>query len=709
MYDPSKKWFSIFPRSKDPSVYDPSKKSPRSKDPSVYDPSKKWFSSKDLIAERRRTSDKSSEKKTTYQDVVRRTLLEGGATAFDDEEERLEEVERRRNKSFGLNHLDAATENELDAIKSAINAEAGKIGGNGAGQSGGEDEDGDSFLVEKNGDDPDEDENEKKLVEEARHKLDRGKKRKRDVLAEKYWSGGELTKEEFFLREYVLNEGWRDAATSSTSAVAHKDGGSGGDHTGVQGGKAKTADTKKKRKTDAENRASDGDGNSSSDGDSESEFDWAADDYERTYNFRFEEENGSAIGTFARTNANSVRAPVPSARAKQRAAKSAGKKQDTIRKSEELNRLRALKQKELARRAKQIAGVSGGNLLWVDEMDETDEQYLLKQYGELLEGDYEAEGFDRKMEKCLGLGAGYYEEAENVPDEELLAAVRGENEDNAWADGDVDVAEMAVERGGEEGAEWEDPDQEGQEPDQWGDDPEQNGQESAPDLWFLCDACEKPIKPGKNFYESDKREDYILCQKCWKNADKTNDKFRRCKVPNHAEAPKDWQQCLTELGPREGPGDDCSEQDEEEHGADHHQTTPSLGDSIPDDDSLLAAGLKIHPKYLNGPKFQYFTLPDEGYKKGRERKKSSSGGGLSVADILSKDDKTLNRFTPLKKVTRPYALISDYRDERMEKYEQAKKAEKKSKRKKLVKTGIRKERLDAYKSKRVILKGAAKK
>merc|ERR1719353_2551338 len=83
-----------------------------------------------------------------------------------------------------------------------------------------------------------------------------------------------------------------------------------------------------------------------------------ADDFERAYNFRFEEEGGTEIVGHPRTQEFSLREK-DSSRAKARKAKEERKDAERRQRVEELKRLKAMKRQEIESRLAQIRKASG--------------------------------------------------------------------------------------------------------------------------------------------------------------------------------------------------------------------------------------------------------------------------------------------------------------------------------------------------------------
>ncbi|XP_053573901.1 protein KRI1 homolog [Bombina bombina] len=146
-------------------------------------------------------------------------------------------------------------------------------------------------------------------------------------------------------------------------------------------------------------------------------------DFERKYNFRFEEPDSGLIKTFPRTIAQSVRAKDDRRKEKREEIKER-KKKEKEKKQEELKQLKNLKRKEVLERLEKLKQLTGEKVLGVNEED-------------LLE-DFDPEKHDRIMEKCFG--DDYYgitedqkpqfEDEEGLEDEWNWDTWTGEEEEN---------------------------------------------------------------------------------------------------------------------------------------------------------------------------------------------------------------------------------------------------------------------------------------
>ena len=301
----------------------------------------------------------------------------------------------------------------------------------------------DTFVdLDNDKDNKEESENKNETPEEAEEKiakmtlseaLKKSKIKTKNVnmnLLEQIWGDDKkLSKDERFLRNYILSEGWLDKNTTGLN--------------------------KNLLLIDKE------------DEENEDKFDA----FENKYNHRYEEEGGANITTYQR-NIDSYRHK-DDTRATKRKEHDKRKEEEKKKFKEEL-KTKKLKQaeeiKEKINKLERIAGTEKiGELLEefenkdfnMDEFDQKMNDIFNKEYYNQELDEEEMEKFDAKQERHLKL-----EEKEE------------ENEDKN----------------------------------------ENNNEENDNDeLWFYCDSCKKPLKEGKIKYECKTCEDYTLCKKCYKS------------------------------------------------------------------------------------------------------------------------------------------------------------------------------------------------
>ena len=276
------------------------------KDPEIYKPDVELFSDAsesssdddsassdddDDAAKKKKKKEKKSKgpKKETLREVTARQLLEGGARAFEEDEE-------APSKPSGKSYVE-----EQADLKNAFKAAAAA-----AASDSDSDSDGDS--------DSDSDRGGLKVKRRA-EKPDEGAAAEAKAALGEYFGGeDEVSKEDAFLRDFLLNEKWKEDETKLP------------EHGGY--------------------------------GSSSEEEVEEAEKFEQKYNFRFEEPDGGVIVSHARKIEGTVRRENTSRR-DARAARKERKLSEKERLKAEVRRLKNLKREEIQAKMRQIASVGG--------------------------------------------------------------------------------------------------------------------------------------------------------------------------------------------------------------------------------------------------------------------------------------------------------------------------------------------------------------
>uniref|UniRef100_A0A4W5Q3P6 Protein KRI1 homolog n=1 Tax=Hucho hucho TaxID=62062 RepID=A0A4W5Q3P6_9TELE len=242
-----------------------------------------------------------------------------------------------------------------------------------------------------------------------------------------YWNDPELDEKECFLRDFVLNKGYMekddvDRIPSYDEVV----------------------------NDDVEDSEEDGES-----------FLERQEDFERHYNFRFEEPDAQKIKTYPRTIATSVRSKDERRKLKREEVKDR-KKKEKEQKHEQLKQLKNLKRNEIMQKLRQLQELTGNEQLAFSQVD--------------LEGDFDPQQHDQLMQKFFG--DDYYGEEEGEkPQFEVEELEEHWNWDTWTGEGGE------KEYGGEEGEEEE---HEGEEYDQ----------PNCEDPDFIMDADYDPSQPS---------------------------------------------------------------------------------------------------------------------------------------------------------------------------------------------------------------------
>ena len=247
-------------------------------------------------------------------------------------------------------------------------------------------------------------------------------------LLEQIWGDDKkLSKDERFLRNYILSEGWLDKNTTGLN--------------------------KNLLLIDKE------------DEENEDKFDA----FENKYNHRFEEEGGANITTYQR-NIDSYRHKNDT-RATKRKEHDMRKLEEKNKKKEELKNEKIKKAEEIKKKIDKLEKVAG-----------------TEKIGELLEEfenkDFNMDEFDQKMNDIFNKE--YYTQELNEDELDTL---------NKRQEKHMDLSDEENKSENEK---------------------EPNNEQNEENLWFYCDQCKKALKEGKIKYECKTCEDYTLCKKCFK-------------------------------------------------------------------------------------------------------------------------------------------------------------------------------------------------
>ena len=317
----------------------------KTKDPAIYREDAELFSSDDDDDDdddddaKETKKKKRAPRKETLREVTARQLLEGGAEAYEREDA---EAEARRRHASGRSYVEEQ-EDLKNAFKTAAGMDGKKVSASAERTSSGSDSDSDSDglrvkrraisgFSDSDGDDEEEDD-EKRAATLAKTKL--------GAFFRADGAEGEEDKNEAFLRDFLLNEKWRDP----------EDGGEDG-KSGFTYGRNHDGDRRSHERNE--------NGSGSEDGDSEEDaraFE-EAERFEQKYNFRFEEPDGGVIQSHARTIEGTVRKEKTSRR-DARNARNERKLSEKERLRAEVRRLKNLKREEIRAKMAQIAAVGG--------------------------------------------------------------------------------------------------------------------------------------------------------------------------------------------------------------------------------------------------------------------------------------------------------------------------------------------------------------
>ncbi|XP_039901713.1 protein KRI1 homolog [Simochromis diagramma] len=179
-----------------------------------------------------------------------------------------------------------------------------------------------------------------------------------------YWNDPELDEKERFLRDYVLNKGYLDDDDDDDERIPTYD---------------------EVVQDDVEDSEEEGE-----------TFLERQENFERSYNFRFEEPDSQEVKTYPRNIATSVRTKDDRRKRKREEIKER-KQKEKEQKQEQLKQLKNLKRKEIMEKLKKLQELTGNEQLAFDQAD--------------LDGDFDPKQHDQLMQKFFG--DEYYGEEED--------------------------------------------------------------------------------------------------------------------------------------------------------------------------------------------------------------------------------------------------------------------------------------------------------
>lgn len=429
----------------------------RSKDSRIYDPQVHFFPS-DAGEESDNDEDDEVDKRRTkpkrYKDVVREQTLEQverGIDGIDKDEDAVDDDSTRRS-SHRLVYNEEQAEIRASFLKSTKRLGGGSDGSEDDGDGDNDDE---GLLVVKKKPHRGDDENDEKEFMEQVQRIE--STMQKDEKVDYYVDPkGEVDNGSKFLMNFFKNRAWIDKED--------EDDRESDSEVGI-GQRLKQNDEILPMKTT--------DGNDGNESDASLDHLDKVDDFEAQYNFRFEEAAASQSGadfsliSYARgQTVNTLRRKDESRREK-RLARKERKAAERKAKEEELKRLKNLKRKEMDRKLKEVKKVVG--LTAEDEKDAggIDEAAIMK----LIEGDYDPEEFERKMQEAFGDDFYGNEDKEWKNDKDMRESLLkdedgrvlvGQDDDGDMYDAAGDEAEAEADEGvnGDEEDDWEGEDEE---------------------------------------------------------------------------------------------------------------------------------------------------------------------------------------------------------------------------------------------------------
>lgn len=266
-----------------------------------------------------------------------------------------------------------------------------------------------------------------------------------EEVLQSFWSkSNDLSAKDKFLRNYILTEAWKEK------------------------GETKVTFTKEDEEDDEKSDM--------------------FDNFESSYNFRFQETGGINITTHKRNEEESARLK-DNSRAEKRKEVESRKKQEKEERLKEINMARQLKKEAYQDQINKFLSIAG------KKSSDLSEKVLDKLYNELDKEDFSPDTFDSIMDDIFNKD---YYKVNNAHEEEKL--VEKEILDNEETKKEIEE-EMNDELPNTNN------------------DLELNENETEEETeWWFCDTCKNVIKPGKVMYMSvNEDEDTTLCKPCFKN------------------------------------------------------------------------------------------------------------------------------------------------------------------------------------------------
>ncbi|KAK1154017.1 hypothetical protein AOXY_G29268 [Acipenser oxyrinchus oxyrinchus] len=365
----------------------------KKKDPKIYQTDTQFYSKEDRpsTSEGDPGTQQRKDKPMFLKDYERKVILErGGKYADEEEESDDEEAAKRRERAALPSYIQ-----EQKAIKESFRKFVEDS------EEDDEKDEGFQLLTRRTKTQEEKDREEEDYLNWLKGQKDlEGKEDLQDLrYLHDYWNDPSLDDGEKFLRDYMLNKGYLEG--------------------GEEEHRIPTYDEIVQEEVE----------DSSDEGES---FLNQQEDFERRYNFRFEEPDAELIKTYPRTIATSVRTKDERRKRKREEIKER-KKKEKVQKHEELKQLKNLKQRAVLEKLQTLRELTGNETVGFREGD--------------LEGDFDPQQHDQLMQKFFGdeyYGAG--EEEKPQFDEE-----EGLDEDWNWDNWTGNEEEEAGEGEGEGG------------------------------------------------------------------------------------------------------------------------------------------------------------------------------------------------------------------------------------------------------------------
>lgn len=372
----------------------------KKKDPKIYQTDATFYA-EEVDGEEKPSTSKTAVKPMYLKDYERKVILERGGKYEEDDSDDDEEVAKRMERAASPSYIQeqkALKESFLKFVQDSDEEEEeddADVGEGGAGKA--------QLLTRRIKTQEEKDKEEADYVEWLKGQAElEGPEEVKDMkYLRDYWNDPELDEKECFLRDYVLNKGYLEEDQDDE--------------------RIPTYDEVVQDEVD----------------DSESEgenFLERQEDFERSYNFRFEEPDSQQVKTYPRTIATSVRSKDERRKRKREEVKER-KQKEKEQKREQLKQLKNLKRNEIMEKLKKLQELTGNEQLAFSQTD--------------LEGEFNPQQHDQLMQKFFG-DEYYGEEEDEKPhfDDEFDEAEEHWNWDTWTGENPEDYDEEGEEHGG---------------------------------------------------------------------------------------------------------------------------------------------------------------------------------------------------------------------------------------------------------------------
>ncbi|KAG7491555.1 hypothetical protein MATL_G00005050 [Megalops atlanticus] len=328
----------------------------KKKDPKIYQQDAKFYTEEESVAanDDQPSTSKKKEKPMFLKDYERQVILEKGGKYEDEEDESDdEEAAKRRERAASPSYIQE--QKELKESFRKFVQDSDEEDGDGDGNS--------ELLTRRIKTEEEKDKEEADYLEWLKGQAElEGVEKVQDMkYLRDYWNDPQLDERERFLRDYILNKGYLDEEEED---------------------KIPTYDEVVQDEVE----------DSEEEGES---FLERQEDFERHYNFRFEEADAEQIKTYPRNIATSVRAKDERRKRKREEVKER-KRKEKEQKQAQLKQLKNLKRNEIMEKLRKLQDLTGNQELAFSQDD--------------LEGDFDPQQHDQLMQKFFG--DEYYGEGE---------------------------------------------------------------------------------------------------------------------------------------------------------------------------------------------------------------------------------------------------------------------------------------------------------